>query len=215
MIDSSIAQSLLKRDLLGTSTAAARGDVLLVIRDTRRLAGREARALQALTIVSGVPDFENFDGRVLVRRFLPGKPLYKAEFDGKSYFSHAFALLRAVHRHGVAHNDLAKEANWICGPGNRAGIVDFQLALVSRRRGKLFRLLAREDLRHLLKHKRHYCPELLTRRERSLLDTPSTLSKAWRLCIKAPYLFVTRRILRWPERAGPEERQFPPPRRSD
>ena len=41
------------------------------------------------------------------------------------------------------------------------------------------RLLAREDLRHLLKHKRTYCPQALTPVERRVLKRHSWLREAW------------------------------------
>ena len=52
---------------------------------------------------------------------------------------------------GVTHNDIAKPQNWLMTPEGRAAVIDFQLASVHRRRGRLFRTMAREDLRHLLK----------------------------------------------------------------
>ena len=41
------------------------------------------------------------------------------------------------------------------------------------------RLLAREDLRHLLKHKRTYCPQALTPTERRVLQRRSWVRQAW------------------------------------
>ena len=133
--------------------------------------------------------------------------MHSGDPASRQYFLRAQKLLFRMHRSGVAHNDLAKEANWLCMPGNQPAIVDFQLAIVSHRRGRLFRLLAREDLRHLLKHKRHYLPRELTARQRGLLASPSLPARLWRSLFKPPYLFVTRQILGWPERDGPEERQ--------
>ena len=63
--------------------------------------------------------------------------------------------------------ELARDADGL------PALVDFQLALVAPRRGRAFRALAREDIRHLLKHKRSYCPERLTARERRILATPA------------------------------------------
>jgi hypothetical protein len=113
-----------------------------------------------------------------------------------------------MHKLGVAHNDLAKEANWLTAPDGLPGIVDFQLAIVAPRRGALFRLLAREDLRHLLKHKRRYLGHALTARQRRMLATPTLLARFWRYVVKPPYRFVTRRLLAWPERSGAFEREL-------
>jgi len=67
---------------------------------------------------------------------------------------------------------------------------------------------AREDLRHLLKHKRTYCPDALTDRERRILASPSWIARAWRASGKRVYLFVTRRLLRWQDREGAGDRQL-------
>ncbi len=210
---------ILKRDSLGTVGLGEEDGAVVVVRDTRsahrcvrwlaeRLARREAAALTALDGQAGTPRLVGFDGHALRRTWLPGVPMHVGQPATRQYFRRAQRLLFRMHRCGVAHNDLAKEANWICMPGERPAVVDFQLAVVSARRGRWFRLLAREDLRHLLKHKRHYLPDELTRRQRELLARPSLMARLWRMLFKPPYRFVTRRVLGWPERDGAEERQL-------
>jgi hypothetical protein len=82
-------------------------------------------------------------------------------------------------------------------------VVDFQLAWHSRRpRAPLFRLLARENLRHLLKHKRTYCPDHLTPVERRVLARRSWISRAWRASGKRLYILVARRLLGWEDNEG-------------
>ncbi|HEY8427502.1 MAG TPA: hypothetical protein VIL20_03975 [Sandaracinaceae bacterium] len=175
----------------------------------RRLARREAAALAAAEGVRGVPRLVGFDGKAVLRTYIEGRPMHEARPTARAYFKDALKLVIALHRRGIAHNDLAKEANWLCTPDGRAALVDFQVAVVSRRRSALFRALAREDLRHLLKHKRTYVPERLTARQRALLERPGWLSRAWARVVKPPYRFVTRTLLGWPERTGPEERRGP------
>jgi len=123
-----------------------------------------------------------------------------------AYFKSAARLLRRMHRHGVAHNDLAKEPNWLVTPAGKPALLDFQMASFRPKRGYLFRILAREDLRHLLKHKRTYRPDLLTRRERDILENPALTSRIWMHTGKRLYLFVTRRILGWKDRTDANER---------
>jgi RIO-like serine/threonine protein kinase len=207
----------LKHDALGTIRIVNEAGAPAVERDTRnvhvclawlarRLARREAAALAALEHVAQVPRLLCFDGAVLRRSFIPGKALHEAGPPARRYFSSALRVLRAMHRAGVAHNDLAKEANWIVAPDGRAAIVDFQVAHVSRSRGPQFRRLAYEDLRHLLKHKRTYRPEALTPLQRRILASPGSGARLWRIAPKPAYRFVTRRLLGWPERRGPAER---------
>jgi predicted Ser/Thr protein kinase len=211
----------LKSDALGTTRLVHAGAAAYVERDTRtarssvrwlarRLAAREAAALAALAGVEHVPQLLAFDGAVVRRTFLPGLPLHDAPPPSRAYFVRALRLLRLLHRAGVAHNDLAKEANWLVAPGERCAIVDFQLATTiagSPARTAHFRRRAYEDLRHLLKHKRTYRPEALTQRQRSVLARPTAATRLWRVLVKPLYLFTTRRVLGWPERAGPAERR--------
>jgi hypothetical protein len=123
-----------------------------------------------------------------------------------AYFENARRLLAQIHRAGVAHNDSAKEPNWLVLKNGEPSLIDFQLATISKRRGKIFRILAREDIRHLLKHKRTYCPDSLTPRERKILQTPSPLSWIWMRTGKQIYLFMTRRIFGWQDREGAGDR---------
>jgi predicted Ser/Thr protein kinase len=226
----------LKSDVFGTTRLVRVGGSTYVERDTRtthsavrwlarRLAAREAAALAALTGVEHVPRLLEFDGAVVRRTFLPGVPLYEAPPRSRAFFAAALRLLRRLHCAGVAHNDLAKEANWLVAPGETCAIVDFQLATLSparppagtdrsrspaganQRRSARFRRRAYEDLRHLLKHKRTYQPLALTARQRKVLERPTLPARVWRALVKPVYLFVTRTLLRWPERVGPLERR--------
>jgi hypothetical protein len=52
-------------------------------------------------------------------------------------------------------------------------------------------------LRHLLKHKRTYCPERLTPTERRVLARRSWIARAWSASGKRVYIFIARRILHW------------------
>lgn len=206
----------LKHDALGTTRLVTIGDDSFVERDTRTahaalrwlarlLAAREAAVLAALGGEAGVPRLLAFDGRVVRRSFMPGRPLYEAPPRSRAYFVDALRVLRRLHRSGIAHNDLAKEANWLV-MGDRCAIIDFQLATRSSARTARFRRHAYEDLRHLLKHKRTYQPERLTALQLRVLSQPTWPTRLWRGLVKPPYRFVTRVVLGWPERGGPIER---------
>ena len=207
----------LKHDALGTTRLVETVNDSFVERDTRtayatlrwlarRLAAREAAALAALAGETGVPRLLGFDGRVVRRSFLPGRPLHEAAPRSRAYFVDALRVLRRLHRAGIAHNDLAKEANWLVTSGGACAIIDFQLATRACVRTARFRRRAYEDLRHLLKHKRTYQPQCLTARQLRLLARPTWGTRLWRALVKPPYRFVTRVVLGWPEREGPLER---------
>ena len=139
-------------------------------------------------------------------RYLDGEPMQVSCPRDKRYFDAAMQLLRHLHRAGITHNDLAKEPNVLVQTDGSPAFIDFQLASYRPHRDRLFRLLAREDIRHLLKHKRTYCPDELTRRERGILDSPSVPARIHRATIKPVYLFVTRRLLGWADREGAHDR---------
>jgi serine/threonine protein kinase len=211
--------TLLKSDLFGQMTLEQERGQQIVIRDTdtarwwlswlaRCLCHREARALARLDGLPGTPRLLAVDTGRLRREWIEGRPMQVARPSNPDYFRLARRLVVALHRRGVAHNDLAKEPNWLVTPTGAPALVDFQLATVSVQRGRLFRSLAREDLRHLLKHKRMYCPERLTAREQRMLATPAMTSRIWMATAKPLYRFVTRRLLGWADREGAGDRRF-------
>lgn len=211
------AKTLLKKDLFGEVWLESADDGALIVRDTgpaapwirwlaRRLMRREARALLALEGLPGVPELAHVDGYRLSKRYIDGKPLQNARPRDPEFFRRASRLLRRLHVAGVVHNDLAKEPNVIVRDDGEPAFIDFQLAGVFRRRGRLFRTLAYDDIRHLLKHKRTYCPSALTTRERTILGRPSLASGIWMRTVKPVYLFITRRLLGWSDREGAGDR---------
>jgi len=218
------ASALLKSDLFGrverVTLPAAAGGGSAVRRDTRRarwwtrplavwLAGREARALALLEGMEYVPQLLCWQDGILVRSWLAGAPMQVARPRDPGYFRQAFRLVCRLHRAGVVHNDLAKEPNWIVTEAGHPALIDFQLAWAPARRNSLFRTLAREDLRHSLKHKRYYCRAHLTGRELSILARPGRMSRLWMRWGKPVYLFITRRLLRWQDREGAGDRHLP------
>jgi RIO-like serine/threonine protein kinase len=210
-------ERILKRDLFGEVVLRHDAAGPVIVRNTavarwwlrwlaRYLLGREAEALAALDGINGVPQLLRRERDTLVRSYLAGKPLHDAKTDDPLWFKAAARLLRRLHRAGVCHNDLAKEPNLLVLDDGSPAFIDFQLAWHSMRRGRLFRSAAREDIRHLLKHKRSYCADRLTRRERRILANPSPISRAWARTAKPVYLFITRRILGWSDREGAADR---------
>lgn len=172
----------------------------------RKLLANEAAALLALDGMQGVPVLLEGGRDSLRRSWIDGRPMHEARPADPQYFMRAARLLRRMHRHDIVHNDLAKEPNWLVTARGEPALVDFQVALHLPRRGRLFRILAREDIRHLLKHKRTYCPDRLSARERRMLAQPSLLAITWRRTGKPLYLFVTRRVLGWADREGAGDR---------
>jgi predicted Ser/Thr protein kinase len=153
---------------------------------------RERRALAIAGRLGIAPPLLFAGRRTLVRGWIDGVSLHIAKPHGDAaYFRSAKTALRTLHRSGVAHNDLAKEQNWLYGDG-RAYLTDFQLAACFRRNSRLFRLARYEDLRHLLKHKRHYAPAALTATELRVLARKTVITRIWMATGKKVYYAITR-----------------------
>ena len=211
---SAIEVTALKADSFGRIALMRDGNGLFVRRDLRHvpwwlrlpawwLARREALALRQVDGLAATPQLLRWDGSRLDRSYLAGAAMYQRPPDGDpGYFQQARRLLQQLHRRGLAHNDLAKEANWLVLIDGAPAIIDFQLATRGDPRSRWMRLLAREDLRHLLKHKRTYCPDALTPVERRVLKRRSWVRQAWFATGKPVYRFVTRRLLQWEDNEG-------------
>lgn len=216
MPDASVDTSrdmLLKADELGRIEMTERAGVRVIRRDVtaarwwarpvaRRAAAREARALVKLDGIDGVPALLGWDGRELLRSYIGGAPMQQARPHDRAYYREALRLLARLHRRGIVHNDLAKEPNWLVRADGRPALVDFQIAWTRGKRGTLFRLLAREDVRHLLKHKRTYCPEALTTRQLAILATPAPPARVWRATGKRLYKLIARRVFGYWDNEG-------------
>jgi hypothetical protein len=157
---------------------------------------RELRALAVARPLGVAPPLLLSGHGFLVRGWIDGVPLHIAKpYGDAGYFRSAKRALRTLHRAGIAHNDLAKEQNWLLaqsGEQSRAFVTDFQLAGCFRRRGLLFRIACYDDLRHLLKHKRRYVPGALSAAERRMLGRKTLMNRIWMSTGKKLYYAVTR-----------------------
>jgi predicted Ser/Thr protein kinase len=209
---------LLKRDVFSTVERGRfrgeSGEVDAVLRridqvpwwcfvPARHLFARERRALALARDLHVGPELLWAGRQALVRGFIDGVALHLAKPTGDvAYFRSAKQALRKLHRAGICHNDLAKEQNWLRGSDGCAYLTDFQLAACFRTRGRLFRIAAYEDLRHLLKHKRSYAPDALTPRERRILARKSFVASLWLATGKKVYRAVTRGLFNFTDREG-------------
>ena len=210
--------ALLKRDVFSTvergQFKTSHGAVDAVLRRldevpwwsfllARHLFAREKHALKLAKGLNVGPELLWAGSDCLVRGWIDGVALHLAKpFGDEAYFKSAKRVLHTLHRAGITHNDLAKEQNWLRGRDGQAYLTDFQLAIRFKRRTKLFRVAAYEDLRHLLKHKRRYAPEALTARERKILARKSVFSRIWLVTGKPVYKAITRGIFNFTDREG-------------
>src|SRR3954451_12473069 len=169
----------------------------------RHLFARERRALALARDLDVGPKLLWAGRSALVRGFIDGVALQMAKPHGDlDYFRSAKQALRRLHRAGICHNDLAKEQNWLRGSDGKAYLTDFQLAACFKGRSRLFRIMAYEDLRHLLKHKRSYAAQALTPMERKILAKKSVVASIWLMTGKKLYQAITRGLFNFTDREG-------------
>jgi serine/threonine protein kinase len=209
---------VLKRDLFSTVERGrfltSNGEVEAVLRRIDRvplwtfaiaqhLFAREKRALAAAGELGVAPRLLFAGRQVLVRAWIDGVALQIAKpYGDRAFFRSAKAALRKLHRAGICHNDLSKQQNWLRGRDGRAYLMDFQLASCFSRRGRWFRLLAYEDLRHLLKHKHRYLLDEFTPSEWKLRSRKSALASLWLVSGKRVYHRITRSAFGFVDQEG-------------
>ncbi len=166
------------------------------------LARKEIRSLRIVTGIKGTPDLIRVDDEGILRSWSAGIPLNLAKPDTADFYKDAKRILRDMRRRNITHNDLAKPQNWLMAPDGSAAVIDFQLASVHRRKSKLYRIMAYEDLRHLVKQKGHYANALLTPSERKLLSQKSLPTRIWMATGKRAYNAITRGVFNWSDSEG-------------
>jgi hypothetical protein len=170
------------------------------------LAKREIAALRSVVGIPGTPQLISTDRDGLVRLWSDGVPLHLARPSTRQWYRDAERLLRQLRRAGITHNDLAKPQNWLMRPDGNAAVIDFQLASLHRRRGRLYRLMAYEDFRHLLKQKRAFAPHLMTPTAKRILKRRSLPSRIWMATGKRLYNLVTKGLFKWSDGDGTGDR---------
>jgi len=204
----------LKKDIFGKIELVSRdkgelvicrnfGDAKLFARPLAfYLAYREKTILNVLGKLndSRLPRLLYFGKGFLVRSYIKGRALKNKKVADKSYYDAAARLLKKIHAAGVVHNDLEKPENWLVTGDNIPGIIDFQLACYFPKKGKIFKLCQKEDMRHLIKQKKRFSPDNLSEDDKIILKNKTRFAKIWRKDFKKIYNFITRKILHYSDR---------------
>jgi hypothetical protein len=193
--------------------------VVLKIYRTARFAGaplrwlgrwqcrREIGFYRRLAGLACVPAFLKPVGQTAyVRAFVPGHPLSRQRAVPEGFWPRLDTAIREVHGRGVAYVDANKPENVLVGDDGHPYLIDFQIAWGGssgpRSVGRWWLdRLQREDLYHLLKHKRRFSPHHMTPEELARVRQRSLLIRAHRV-LNRPYLIVRRRLFRWLRRTG-------------
>ena len=169
----------------------------------RRFLARERAALLAAEGQCGIPRWcagpsTPSEGW---RTHIEGVPLSRTEWLPADFFDLLEELVADLHARGICHNDLHKEQNILVDPGGWPRLIDFQLASVHAQRGRVFETRAREDLRHIEKHRRRYTrkgrgPGGVEQQGAGAGLRRSWVALAWRRLGKPVYHLITRGLLR-------------------
>jgi hypothetical protein len=170
----------------------------------RALCLREMRFYAILADLPNVPRLLGAVGPTgFVHEFVPARPLSAAGPVPAGFFDQVGQLLLELRRRGIAYVDTNKPENILLGDDGRPHLIDFQIsfdrATLGGRPAWLNRLilglLHREDLYHLLKHKRRLCPDELTNDERRRAARPSAWIRLHRFLFR-PYFAIRRRTFK-------------------
>ncbi len=136
-----------------------------------------------------------------VMEFVRGRPLAEASTAPDGFFDALIALLREMHRRGIAYVDTNKPQNILLGDDQKPHMIDFQISWDVDQLGNwwlnrwLLRHLQADDIYHVTKHKRRLRPDELTDAERDHLSRKSAFIRAHRFLTR-PYFLLRRRLFK-------------------
>jgi predicted Ser/Thr protein kinase len=173
----------------------------------RRLIGpvsarREARALQLLDGVRGVPRFLLRPSRdAVLMEYVAGTSMSEVKRGGLApeFFERFYRLVDEIHRRGVAHCDLRSRGNILLGPDGEPYIVDFVAHFKQGQRWNpltrwMFGKFCEADRTAVARLKQALAPQLLTELEHAALarDRKTPLERLARMIGKS-----FRHLSRW------------------
>jgi hypothetical protein len=160
------------------------------------------REMRFYAACADLPNVPSLAGRVgptgFVHEYVPGQPLSKHRPIPDRFFDELVELLQVLHGRDIAYVDTNKPQNILQGDDGRPHLIDFQISFGLKDFGDNFitrgilRRLQKEDLYHILKHKRRLRPDLLTPEERETAERRSWFIRAHRFITKPYFLFRRR-----------------------
>lgn len=163
----------------------------------RFLCGREYRILLLLQDLQQVPQIVcRFGKNGLIYRYIDGQSLDERPAVPDRFFDDLRRLLSQVHAKGLCYMDLNKRGNILADAGQRPCLIDFQISLhLPKWLGFITAGLQKEDMYHLLKHKRRFRPDLMTKEE-NLNSRKVSFAVGVHRFVSKPFRTIRRRILR-------------------
>ncbi len=168
----------------------------------RWLCRREMRFYNKLADLPNIPAVIGKVGETgFVHAYVEGEPLSKHRGVPDGFFAQLQQLIVDLHRRNIAYVDTNKPENVLQGDDGRPHLIDFQISWDLHELGNNFlnrawlKRLQREDLYHILKHKRRLRPDELTPEELVIANHKSWFIKLHRFVTK-PYFLIRRRTFK-------------------
>jgi hypothetical protein len=166
------------------------------------LCRREMRFYTRLQDLPNIPRLLGSVGRTgFLHAYVEGAPLDKSRPVPDGFFAQLQALLAELHRRDIAYVDTNKPQNILQGADGRPYLIDFQISWDLQTIGRnpigrwILRRLQREDLYHILKHKRRLRPDELTPQEQIDSQRRSWFIRLHRF-VTRPYFLLRRRTFK-------------------
>ncbi len=175
----------------------------------RWLRRREMNNLRRLEGIANVPHvLGRFETTGFFYRYIQGRSLDEGARLSQQFFDELVELIRQIHKRRMAYMDMNKRGNILCGTDGRPYLIDFQISMhvgkyalgIPALSGWFLRMLQREDLFHLYKHKVRLRLDLVRGEELELLRM-SRLIRVHRI-IAGPFHRARRAVLRCLHRRG-------------
>jgi hypothetical protein len=168
----------------------------------RWLCRRETRFYRALADLPNIPKILGTVGTTgFVHEYARGRPLSDGQPIPDGFFDELLELLGELHRRRIAYVDTNKPQNILLGEDGRPHLIDFQISWDLHEFGDnwinrwILRRLQREDVYHVLKHKRRLRPDELTEAELAAATKVSWAIRLHRFLFK-PYFKFRRHTFR-------------------
>lgn len=177
----------------------------LLLRPFAALMSRhEYRIYQRVADIDGIPALgPRFGRRGFFHKYIEGRTL--ARWDSSEplpddFFDRLVLIIQQCHERGIFYADLNKLGNIIAGQDAKPWLIDFQICLhfsntdsSDKLAGRIFRMLIKEDIYHLYKHKRRFQPQRLSEEEARLAQR-SQLGQGFNRWFGRPFRRVKRTI---------------------
>ncbi|HZK79627.1 MAG TPA: hypothetical protein VFC46_01135 [Humisphaera sp.] len=165
----------------------------------RFLCRRETRFYRKLADLPNVPKLIGQVGDTgFVHEYVHGRPLAANKPVPDGFFDQCMELLAEIHRRGIAYVDTNKPENILLGDDGRPYLIDFQISWDFR---FLLKRMQREDIYHILKHKKRLRRDELTHEELHRVTHKSLLIRLHRTAFK-PYFLFRRRLFKHLRESG-------------